>query len=252
MSDKIIKIGDDFWNIRGSFRVGGVVNIGTHASLIRRPSGRFVMLDSYAVSGDVKHQVDVLTNDGEMIDAIINLHPFHTVHVPAMHAMYPNAKLYGTERHKRRAPDLPFDSLAVDDPKFSDLFADVLEFSLPRGVDFISDNENVHFSSVLAFHRASGTIHVDDTLMYLRAALGAFKSGVRFHPTLPLALEKRRGASDDLRDWANDLIEEWGEARNLCAAHNAALRARGALAPRLKKALRRAEIYLKAHELRYR
>jgi hypothetical protein len=35
-------------------------------------------------------------------------------------------------------------------------------------VDFISDNENHNFSSVLAYHLASKTLHVDDTLILLR------------------------------------------------------------------------------------
>jgi hypothetical protein len=33
MTDKILKISDNFWNIRGEFKVFGLLNIGTHASL---------------------------------------------------------------------------------------------------------------------------------------------------------------------------------------------------------------------------
>ncbi|MFT6377963.1 MAG: hypothetical protein ACJARS_004626, partial [bacterium] len=52
MSDPLIHVADDFWNIRGSFKIFGVVDIGTHASLVRRPNGRFVLLDAYTLSGD--------------------------------------------------------------------------------------------------------------------------------------------------------------------------------------------------------
>ena len=38
------------------------------------------------------------------------------------------------------------------------------------GVDFISDREVIHFSSVLALHRNSNTLHVDDTLMVVAPA----------------------------------------------------------------------------------
>jgi hypothetical protein len=33
MTDKIVKISDTFWNVRGEFRVFGLLNIGTQASL---------------------------------------------------------------------------------------------------------------------------------------------------------------------------------------------------------------------------
>ena len=85
MSKQILKVSDDFWNIRGDFKIGGVLNIGTHASLVRRGNGKFVLLDAYTLKGKVKAQVDALSNDGADIEAIINLHPFHTVHVHKVH-----------------------------------------------------------------------------------------------------------------------------------------------------------------------
>lgn len=47
MTDKIHDLGAGFWNIRGTFRIGGVLNIGTQCSLIKLDSGRFIFLDSY-------------------------------------------------------------------------------------------------------------------------------------------------------------------------------------------------------------
>lgn len=251
MHDRLIQISVDFWNIRGSFRIGGIVNIGTHASLVRRKNGKFVFLDSYKYGGFVKRDINKLTDGGADVEAIINLHPFHTVHVPKMHDMFPNAKLYGSSRHIQRAPDLPWAADLVDSAKFAKRFKEDFEFSVPKGVDFISANEKVHFSSVLAYHRASKTLHVDDTLMYMRPPIGVFSPGVRFHPTLKQALEKRAGAAGEFQTWAENLIAEWGDAETLCAAHDAALRTGKPLRPRLQTALTHAESTLAAHAKKY-
>lgn len=223
----MLRIADDFLNIRGSFKVGGLIDIGTQCSLVRRASGKFVFLDSYTLSGKVQRDVDALTNGGKDVEAILNLHPFHTVHVRAMHERYPKARLYGTARHLSRLPDLPWEKTRTEQARLHKLFEADFEFSVPRGVDFISANENVHFSSVLAFHRASRTIHVDDTLMYVRLPLPArvlgFQDTLLFHPTLRQALEKRNGAGRDFREWAEELAADWRDAENLCAAHTTAL-----------------------------
>jgi hypothetical protein len=258
MADKIVRISDDFWNIRGSFRIGGVVDIGTQASLVRWSKDRFLLLDSYALSARLVDELGDILGRGK-IEAIVNLHPFHTVHVERMHALFPRARLHGTQRHLDRFPNLPWEDLRSEDPELHALYADVLDLSIPRGVDFISANENVHFSSVLAYHRASGTIHSDDTLMYVRLPRPMHLLGLRdrlaFHPTLPMALEKREGAADEFREWAAELVDTWGDAENLCAAHSGALLAefnRGSsLRDRLRKAAERCEIWLRAHERRY-
>lgn len=231
MRTSIQRIADDFLNIRGSFKIGGLIDIGTHASLVRRANGSFVFLDSYTLSDAVQREVDALTNSGEYVEAILNLHPFHTVHVRAMHERYPRAKLYGTARHLSRFPDLPWQKTRTEQPRLHKMFEKDFEFSVPRGVDFISANENVHFSSVLVLHRASQTIHVDDTLMYARLPLPVRALGYQdimfFHPTLCQALEKREGAGHDFVDWVEELADRWRDAQNLCAAHTAVLTAEG-------------------------
>lgn len=227
MRTSLLKVADDFLNVRGSFKVGGVVDIGTQCSLVRRASGKFVFLDSYTLSDTAQRDVDALTGGRQNVEAILNLHPFHTVHVRAMHERYPDAKLFGTARHLARLPDLPWQKTRTEQARLHNLFDEDFEFSVPRGVDFISANENVHFSSVLVLHRASQTIHVDDTLMYVRLPLPArvlgFGDMLLFHPTLRQALEKRKGAGQEFRDWAEGLAERWRNAENLCAAHTAAL-----------------------------
>ena len=225
----MLRVADDFLNIRGTFKVGGLVDIGTQCSLVRRANGKFVFLDSYTLNDAVQRDVDALTHGRKNVEAILNLHPFHTVHVRAMHERYPDAKLFGTARHLARFPDLPWQTARTEQVRLHKLFEEDLEFSVPRGVDFISANENVHFSSVLVLHRASRTIHVDDTLMYVRLPLPmrvlGFADVLLFHPTLRQALEKRKGAGQAFRDWAEGVAADWRDAENLCAAHTTALTA---------------------------
>lgn len=258
MSEQILKIADDYWNIRGVFKIGGVLNIGTHASLIQRGNGKFVFLDAYTLQGEVKEQVDALSNNGADIEAIINLHPFHTVHVKKAHQQYPNAKLYGTRRHLDKFPELPWQQELTESSEFAELFSEEFEFSVPAGVDFISSNEHLHFSSVLAYHKASKTIHVDDTLMYLQlpGLLGKIKKPeVTFHMTLPKTLERRVGAAKAFRRWATQLAEKWSEAENLCAAHSATLLASenksASVANRILAALQNVEKTLQKHERQF-
>lgn len=258
MSEKILKVADDFWNLRGDFKIGGVLNIGTHASLVKRRSGKFVLLDAYTLRGDVKKQVDALTRDGADIEAIINLHPFHTVHVGRAHQQYPKARLFGTQRHVQIFPELPWQPQRTESAEFAALYADDFAFSVPQGVVFVSPNEHLHFSSVLAYHRSSRTIHVDDTLMFfpLPGALGKLrKPELGFHPTLAQTLLREAGAANAFRSWAQQLATDWGDAQNLCAAHSAALLGRqhaGApLSERILKALNKVEKTLKRHQRRF-
>jgi hypothetical protein len=259
MVPHIIQVADDFWNIRGSFKIGGVVDIGTQASLVRRGNGKFVFLDSYTLSGVVEREVLELTNGGQDVEAILNVHPFHTVFARKMHERFPQAKLYGTARHVSRLPELPWEALRTEDPELHAMFGEDFDFSVPRGVDFVSANENVHFSSVLVLHRPSKTIHVDDTLMYVRLPrlmrVVGLPDAMGFHPTLAKALEKRAGAASDFRDWAEELAQRWRDAENLCAAHTATLTARKNQGPsiqaRLVKALGKVGSTLAAHERKY-
>jgi hypothetical protein len=259
MRPHTIQIADGFWNIRGSFKIGGVVDVGTQASLIRRANGRFVFLDSYTLSGEVEREIRALTNDGKDVEAILNVHPFHTIHVKRMHQSFPAARLYGTARHVSRAPELPWEEARTEDTALHVMFAEDFDFLVPRGVDFISADENVHFSSVLVLHRASKTIHVDDTLMYIRLPKAARLLGradvMSFHPTLGKALERRPGATRDFREWAEELAERWRDAENLCAAHTATLTAEKNRGPsihdRVFKALGKVGKTLQAHQRKY-
>ena len=225
MKSKLIQVSDNFWNIRGSFKIGGVIDIGTHASLVRKDNGKFIFLDSLTLEGKTLQEVNKLTRDGEDVEAVLNLHPFHTIHVSKMHERFPNAKHYGTSRHLLKSPNLDWEIIKTEEKELHEKFSSDFDFSIPRGVDFISQDESLHFSSVLVYHRSSKTIHVDDTLMYIRLPklmkIFGMSDPISFHPTLTKVLEKREGAADDFQQWVMEMSKSWSEAENLCAAHTA-------------------------------
>ena len=217
--------GNGFHHIRGTFRLGGVLDLGTHCALIELPDGRFVFLDSYTLDDELKAKVDALTDNGRKVAAIVNLHPFHTLHCEWMANAYPQAKLYGTKRHHEKFPDLKWESEKCEAGALDALFGDALQFSVPKGVQMVCEDENVHFTSVLAYHAPSGTIFVDDTLTALKApfplSLLPMTGRLSFHPTLAKALEPDPHAADAFREWAIGMAQDWAAARRVATAHNA-------------------------------
>ncbi len=252
------KVGDNLWNIRGSFKIKGLVDIGTQASLVRRANGQHVLLGGCQFSPTVQRWLGEETDGGDSLTAVIHLHPFHTLSVRAVHDLYPRAKLYGTERHLKRLSDLPWEEIRSEQPELHRAFADDFDFTVPRGVDFIPANPNLHFSSVLALHRESKTLIVDDTLVYVRLPKlfrAMKKDVVMLHPTLAKVLQPRPGAVAEFRAWARELVDKSRDIENLCAAHSAVLLAehnRGpAICRRIQTALEKAEAKLSAHERKY-
>lgn len=252
MSDSIKQIDDHFWNIRGAFRVFGLLNVGTHASLARRSSGKYVLLDSYHLKEGVLEKVLELTDGGALLEAIVNLHPFHTVHVTQLASQFPSALIYGTSRHQALFPSLPWQPTPVQGESFARLFSEDFDFMIPDGVPLVARNENHHFSSVLAFHRATQTLHVDDTLNWIPLP---WSKRLAFHPTLKSVLEQRAGAATAFRSWAQKLIERCQSVRNVCTAHARASaligQPAGTVAEEVRAALEAVEPVLKAHERQY-
>jgi hypothetical protein len=222
------QLADGFWNCRGSFRIGGILDVGTQMSVVRRGNGRFLVLDSYELGESAKAALVRLTDHGRLIDAIINLHPFHTLHCDALHAWFPQARLIGTRRHHKQLPNLPWADDAIEDAATQDMFADDLDFAMPDGTDLVTADDRVHAASVLARHRRTGIVHVDDTLMVLAAPgrLGAMlpQSTLRFHPMLSKALRPGAGAADAFAAWVRDLAARWADTPIVCAAHSAVRR----------------------------
>lgn len=250
MGERMVPIADGFWNIRGSFKLLGMLDLGTHSSLVRLGSGRFVLLDSYTLDGNIADEVLARTDGGKLIDAVLNLHPFHTVHVKAVAERFPQARLYGTERHHAKFPQLDWAPERTESPECAALFSDDFDFMVPQGVDFVPSNSNLHFASVLAFHRASRTLHVDDTLNFLPFPMG---DRLGFHPTLGQVLERRPGAASDFEEWAESLIERSKTVDRVCTAH-ARLAGAKRLGPthvQVSKALERVQGTLRKHAQKY-
>lgn len=255
MDHHVIQVDDGFWNLRGSFKVAGILNIRTHMSLVRRANGRYLALDACDLGPAARALIDEKTRGGEDLDAFLHLHPFHTVYVRTLHQLYPRARLYGTARHHAELADLPWDPLRTEDPALHAHFAEDLELTVPRGVDLVTPDPKIHFGSVLVIHRATQTLHVDDTLIYAQLPLLLRLFGrdiTRFHPALAGALRSEPGSAEAFRGWARELIERARTLQNLCAAHTSTLLTRSDAGPpiaaRIEDALRRAESTLRAHE----
>lgn len=250
------RLADAFWNLRGTFRIAGVLDIGTHMSLVRRANGRFVVIDACGLDDAQRAALLALTGNGEHVDAVVHVHPFHTVHVEALHRLFPSATLHGTARHRGRAPSLPWSPVPVEAWGEDHPLADVLDLSVPAGVDFVGPDERVHVASVLARHRASGIVHVDDTLNVLAApgVLGRVlpQSSLRMHPRLARALSPVAGAADAYAAWARELARRWADTPVVCAAHSAVRRLpAGGFAREVEAALARVARTLARHRARF-
>lgn len=250
------RLADTFWNIRGTYRVAGVLDIGTHMSVVQRGNGRFVVIDGCALDGARRDALLALTADGHRVDAIVNVHPFHTMHVEETHRLFPDAALHGTARHRRLAPSLPWSAPPVEDWADEHPYTDILDLSIPDGVHFTCADERVHVGSVLVRHRQSGVVHVDDTLN-VWAAPGVLRgmlpqSSLRMHPMLPRALKAEAGAADAYGAWARGLASRWAGTRVVCAAHSAVRHLpQGGFEREIEEALGRVASTLARHRARY-
>lgn len=247
-------LGEGFWNLRGSFRVGPL-DVGSQASLVRLQSGAFVLLDTIAFSDAQRRFIE--DTAGDALEAVLHLHPFHTVFVERTAERFPGLQHFGTARHRAKVPQVRWEPLGAEDPALHARFADDFTFSVPRGVEFVPSNENLHFASVLALHRASGVLHVDDTFNLQQAPRMLRRPGdvfVTLHPTLPFVLEPRPGAAAAFRGWSEEALALAEGAAHLVAAHDGVLSpAAGepSVRARLARAFGAVEPVLRVHALRH-
>jgi len=250
------KLADTLWNIRGVFRVVGVLNIGTHMSVVKRDNGKFVVLDGCELDDAQREALLALTGNGEKVEAVMHVHPFHTLHVEATHQLFPKATLYGTARHRQKAPSLPWADAPVEDWGDDHPLADTFNLSVPEGVHFVSADERVHVASVLVRHRQSGIVHVDDTFNVMAASgtLGKIlpQSSLRMHPMLSRALKQEPGAADAYAGWARWLASAWSKTSIVCAAHSAVRELPpGGFKKEVEDALQKVSGVLDGHRRRY-
>lgn len=220
MKDKIYDLGAGFWSIRGSFIKNGILDIGVQCALVKLSSGRFIFLDSYTLTDDVREQIMTLTNDGQDVEAVLNVHPFHTVHCEQMAKDFPQATFYGSRRHPKQAPNVQWSNDLVESDAVAERYPE-LELSLPKGIYYIAPNESVHASSLLVFHPASLSIYVDDTFEIPPSKLiNTVQADLGLHPTTLQALKDEPNAGKEYCDWATKLAHEWRDVRYFCGAHS--------------------------------
>ncbi len=250
------KLAEMFWNIRGVYRVAGVLDIGTHMSLVKRGNGRFVVVDGCDPDAEQRDAMLALTGGGELVDAVVHVHPFHTLHVEATQRLFPDATLFGTARHREKAPTMPWSGAPVEEWGDDHPLADVFDLSVPDGVQFVTKDERVHVASVLVRHRQSRIVHVDDTLNVM-AAPGILRpllpqSSLRMHPMLSRALTPVAGAADAYAAWARGLAARWADTPTVCAAHSAVRDLPpGGFTREIEAALDKVADTLKRHRERY-
>ncbi|CAF4418165.1 unnamed protein product [Rotaria magnacalcarata] len=136
-------------------------------SFIQLHSGKFLVIDTIELNDKLRQEINHLTDNGDKIEAVIGTHPFHTLSFPAFYESYPNAAYYGTPRHLRRLTHIPWIGNLHDCDVRKKWEPDV-ELRFPAGAEFINPQpeSSNHFSSVFVYHRASATLHVDDTIIY--------------------------------------------------------------------------------------
>jgi len=216
LGNRTIPIGPGFWNVRSPFIINGL-DIGTQMSLIRLNSGKFLILDTVDVDKNLKAEIDSLTKNGTLIAAVIATHPFHTIFFPAFYKLYPKVPYYGTPRHLRIQPQIPWAGSMYDCVNRERWLPEV-HMRIPLGAEFVDPQpeESNHFSGIHVFHPASKTIHVDDTIMVDEP----FSGMMLFHPTLVFGgLYHIPEAPTAFKHWVSKFIKEW-DFDNICAAHD--------------------------------
>lgn len=223
MASPLITIGTNFWNLRASFYILHFIDIGTHMSFIKLSSGRFLVVDTCEVPPTAKTAIDVLTENGNLIDAVIGTHPFHTMYFKPFHKMYPNVRYFGCPRHLRNV-DIPWAGNLLD--HLNDWQAEGVQMRVPDGADIDPVDQNNHLSSVFVFHQESKTIHIDDTVVYheknpgfvLRCA-GAHAGKMSFWSGgLKKGLKNTKEAPGEFKNFIQGVINDW-DFDNIVTAH---------------------------------
>jgi hypothetical protein len=220
----LLEIGSGFWNIRGSFTFCcGLIDIQTHMSLLRLPSGKFLVIDTIQLTPQMKQEIDQITQNGTLIEAVLATHPFHTMFFPPFYQEYPNAKYYGTPRHLRNLKGINWEGNLGDTENLRRWESEGVFLRIPEGADFESPAEDNHFSSVFVLHQESRTIHVDDTVQYFDHPDCVLRMLGKSHGRMEF-WNPRKGLQHTaegpilFKEWIEKLVVDW-EFENICTAH---------------------------------
>ena len=225
---RIVEIGPGFYNIRANFYYDctGIINFGTHMSIIKLDSGRFVIIDTVGIDNDLKAEIDTLTQNGQLIEAVIATHPFHTTYFPAFYKLYPQLKYIGTPRHLRIQPEIKW-ATDVSQDYVLRMFEPEINMRIADGSEFVNPDPDNHFNNVFVYHPKSKTLHCDDTLMYfnnpgcLFGCCGGVKANtIYMHLALTtVGLKPDVEAPNEFKRWIFKMMDDW-DFENLVVAHN--------------------------------
>jgi len=255
---RIMDLGNGFYNIRTSFKIfKGILDIGTHMSLIRLQSGGFVAFDTVPLDPELKQEIDNLTDQGRNLIAVVATHPFHTLAFPAFYSAYPNPIYIGTPRHVKTVKGIPWNSADVTSSEIQKRWSPEIEMRIPAGSEFnapLPESSN-HFNSLWVFHLASRTIHIDDTVMYFEnpgkilKLAGKKNDLMEFHMSMAgPGLYSAPDAPGLFKSWAQSVLVDW-DFDNMCCAHIG--RKIGGAKEALRVALQNAEPIFKKLEKKY-
>jgi hypothetical protein len=215
-TNRTVLIGPGFWNVRASFIIDGI-DIGTQMSLIQLTNGNFLVVDTVQLDPDLLDDINMLTKNGTLMEAVIATHPFHTTYFPSFYQQFPKPPYYGTPRHLRIEPQVPWAGSMWDCATRQKWLPEV-HMRIPRGSEFVAPEpeDSNHFSGIHVFHPASKTIHVDDTIMVDEPLNG----DMLFHPSLlTVGLYHIPDAPTAFKNWMTNITIDW-DFDNICAAHN--------------------------------
>jgi glyoxylase-like metal-dependent hydrolase (beta-lactamase superfamily II) len=134
--NELYEVATNFWNIRVSFKMfAGFVDLGSQMSLIRLKNGNFLVIDTVMLTDQTRAAIDRLTENGTKIEAVIAVHPFHTLAFPAFYEAYPKAEYYGTPRHLRRLTQIPWVG-SLEDCNIRKKWEPEVEMRIPAGEEF--------------------------------------------------------------------------------------------------------------------
>ncbi|KAJ3225170.1 hypothetical protein HK099_007253 [Clydaea vesicula] len=197
-------------------------------SIIKKENGKFICVDTVNLNPELKAEIDSLTSNGSLIEAVIATHPYHTLAFPDFYLNYPNAKYFGTPRHLKIFDNtvIPWDSELLCENSLRQFEPD-LYLRIPDGAEFVNPLPPTtnHFSNIFVFHAKSKTLHNNDTIMVFEnpgflLSFFAKHGDVKFHRSITgPGLYPTKEAPFQFKNWLEKLILDW-DFDNICSAHN--------------------------------
>ncbi|KAJ3384029.1 hypothetical protein HDU84_003230 [Entophlyctis sp. JEL0112] len=221
---KLKEIVPGVFNLRAPFKIAGILDIGTQMTFIRLATGKYVAFSTVVLDSDSKADVDTLTQNGELLEAVVATNAHHTLAFEAFNQYYPSAAFYGTPRHIRKFSSIPWKGDVSDKLVLTMWDSEIAMKNTDVGIvwDVPTVPEFNHFPGMLVYHRATKTMLVDDCYIVaenggplMKLALGG---SIAFHPKFIEALSDEKDAPAKFYSWMSAFLDEW-DVQNIATAH---------------------------------